>query len=420
MSPHRYLLIPACIGLLLFTGATSSLGQQLSCNGKAATVSGRSGTDGDDVIVGTSRGEWISGGAGNDTICSAGGDDSIDGGDGDDYIDGGDGRDALSYPDYEGPAVNLNLLTGIATVGDDTDTIVVGTIEDAFRNCSSATSDVLIGDHEANTFSGGSGSDRLEGMGGDDLLIGTDPSYGYTDAICWGFFGPPDTDVLIGGEGDDTLLGQDDTNELDGGAGFDYLHGGEGGSCTNGERHAGCGSPPPADATPACSDGVDNDNDGAVDFAGDVGCAVPTNPTEDEIDDPKCNDGFDNDGDGKVDFPGDSGCGRLGWELEAPPCHPCPYELLTIDLRVTRGLLTGSLSLVAITPESSTASGRRIAINLIQPEGSSTLARTVTTGEGAWKIKDFRIDRGTIFAVARGEGDCSKIRSELIPVRTVK
>jgi uncharacterized repeat protein (TIGR01451 family) len=51
-----------------------------------------------------------------------------------------------------------------------------------------------------------------------------------------------------------------------------------------------------------CSDGVDNDNDGALDFVGgDFSCSGPddndeTNPKS------QCQDGVDNDGDGKIDF----------------------------------------------------------------------------------------------------------------------
>ena len=73
---------------------------RLQCFGLDATVTpGRhhhgilKGTRGDDVIVGTSRGDRIDGGGGDDTICGGGGDDRIDGGTGNDEVDAGDGDD---------------------------------------------------------------------------------------------------------------------------------------------------------------------------------------------------------------------------------------------------------------------------------------------------------------------------------------
>jgi hypothetical protein len=59
------------------------------------------------------------------------------------------------------------------------------------------------------------------------------------------------------------------------------------------------------EATRDCSDRIDNDGDGKIDFAGklavlaDFGCEGPNNATE--IDLPQCNDGRDNDADGKID-----------------------------------------------------------------------------------------------------------------------
>ncbi|NOS68053.1 MAG: hypothetical protein HOO67_06890 [Candidatus Peribacteraceae bacterium] len=62
--------------------------------------------------------------------------------------------------------------------------------------------------------------------------------------------------------------------------------------------------PPPA---PQCSDGIDNDNDGATDFPNDFSCGSSSDNDEAN---PKaqCQDGVDNDADGATDFPQDSGC----------------------------------------------------------------------------------------------------------------
>jgi hypothetical protein len=51
---------------------------------------------------------------------------------------------------------------------------------------------------------------------------------------------------------------------------------------------------------PACSDGLDDDGDGLVDFPDDPGCRDADQNTEN----PNCQDGIDNDGDGGTDFDG--------------------------------------------------------------------------------------------------------------------
>jgi predicted phosphodiesterase len=84
---------------------------------------------------------------------------------------------------------------------------------------------------------------------------------------------------------------------------------------------------------PDCSDGIDNDGDGRIDFdpvtvadpgdqttppsgTGDPGCLVPAWRTES----PDCQDGIDNDGDGKIDY--DGGLAALG-QVAAEPDPYC-------------------------------------------------------------------------------------------------
>lgn len=67
---------------------------------------------------------------------------------------------------------------------------------------------------------------------------------------------------------------------------------------------------------PECSDGLDNDGDGFVDFPDDPGCASP----ESLVEDPACDDGIDNDGDGLIDFPADPGCAGSWSTMENPAC----------------------------------------------------------------------------------------------------
>ncbi len=59
---------------------------------------------------------------------------------------------------------------------------------------------------------------------------------------------------------------------------------------------------------PQCSDGMDNDNDGLIDFPTDPGCESPEDDDESDEELPECSDGVDNDNDGLIDYPEDPGC----------------------------------------------------------------------------------------------------------------
>ena len=82
----------------------------------------------------------------------------------------------------------------------------------------------------------------------------------------------------------------------------------------------GGGQPPPA---AQCDDGIDNDNDGLIDFPVDPGCTDANDDDEFNAPPPvaQCDDGIDNDGDGLIDFPADPGCvdANDNDEFNAPP-----------------------------------------------------------------------------------------------------
>lgn len=59
-------------------------------------------------------------------------------------------------------------------------------------------------------------------------------------------------------------------------------------------------APPDAAALPQCSDGMDNDCDGRIDFGVDPGCAGAGD--DDEHGSTECDDGMDNDGDNDIDY----------------------------------------------------------------------------------------------------------------------
>jgi hypothetical protein len=73
-----------------------------------------------------------------------------------------------------------------------------------------------------------------------------------------------------------------------------------------------------------CSDGIDNDGDGLVDFPADSGCASAADTAETDPNHP-CDDGEDNDADALVDHRpsgslGDPGCASLDSPAEDPQC----------------------------------------------------------------------------------------------------
>jgi hypothetical protein len=91
------------------------------------------------------------------------------------------------------------------------------------------------------------------------------------------------------------------------------------------------------DNSPACSDGLDNDDDGFVDDPDDPGCVDASDLSEQDPTLP-CDDGADNDGDGRIDFDpvtfvdpgdqytlpagsGDPGCKNPSWSTESPACQ---------------------------------------------------------------------------------------------------
>src|SRR5690349_5349501 len=70
-------------------------------------------------------------------------------------------------------------------------------------------------------------------------------------------------------------------------------------------------NPNPPDAmqtSNVCSNGIDDDTDGSIDYPADPGCDSPTDADESNPPIAQCMDGRDNDGDGKTDFPEDPGC----------------------------------------------------------------------------------------------------------------
>lgn len=143
------------------------------------------GTPFDDILTGTEGDDFIYGGAGNDILDGRGGNDTLDGGDGDDVLigsagtdayDGGAGFDTLSFANWLGSGVNVELGSpfgpirpGFVSIGG----VASGRTTGIERVIGSAFADRLTGNRFGETtLEGGDGDDTLEALGDNNILIG--------------------------------------------------------------------------------------------------------------------------------------------------------------------------------------------------------------------------------------------------------
>lgn len=390
MGPRRALGSALVVGLLGV--ALPAASQPMSCDGLAPTSTATvDGTDGDDVLVGTPRSDLILAGGGNDLICGGGGGDYIHPGDGDDRVDGGGGDDLVAFTASE-PLI-VDLPAGTAT-GEGSDTLE--SIEDIDAGCS-AHGDVLIGDAADNFFLGRAGPDTITGGDGADRLYGEEVSYNDVppcDSYDQG------ADSLDGGPGDDVLFGHYGPDELDGSTGFDALHGGtDADECRNAELAVECETEEPPPPPPVCSDGVDNDGDGATDYP-EGGCASPRDPTEDSYQDPDCYDGIDNDADGSFDFPADEGC--LDYERSRESF--CPYfGGCTPEVRLTFYVTENARRFFGEVQAPAICLDDRLVI-VYRLEGkriSEPIDRVRASADGSWRTQRVSITEGRYVALLR-------------------
>lgn len=199
----------------------------------------RGGT-GNDVIIGGFGADNIHGQGDSDTIFAGLGNDIVLGGslltgseslaDGGDTIDAGGGNDYV-YADNLNASlpVSVSLLGGSDVVhGGDGNDVIMG----------QAGHDELHGEDGNDSINGGVGNDTLYGGNNDDKLFGeagTDLMFGNAglDEMQGGdqndiLVGGVGNDKLWGGSGDDTLNAEDGDDLVVGGAGVDRISGGEG------------------------------------------------------------------------------------------------------------------------------------------------------------------------------------------------
>jgi Ca2+-binding RTX toxin-like protein len=177
----------------------------------------------DDLIVGTSAGETLSGGFGNDSLSALGGNDTLQGGDGDDQLSGGLGADILqggagsdtaTYVGSDAVGVAINLLSTAAATGGEAQGDTFSSVENILGT---HFDDVITGNSEDNVLKGNRGKDTLTGGLGSDALLGDDGNDTLTGNV--------HDDNLEGGAGNDILSGGGDRDLLAGGDGNDILRG---------------------------------------------------------------------------------------------------------------------------------------------------------------------------------------------------
>ena len=117
-------------------------------------------------LVGTAGADTLTGGSGVDTLRGLAGNDRLNGGLGPDTLDGGEGMDSADY--RSAVPVNVNLPTGSATQGADTDTLI--SIEAVFGSSGNDTIRLLDGlaNLPGERVRGGAGNDTIDGGSGVD------------------------------------------------------------------------------------------------------------------------------------------------------------------------------------------------------------------------------------------------------------
>ena len=217
-----------------------------TCNGLTVTISG---TDGNDVRVGTPGPDVFAMGAGNDVVSGLDGNDTACMGTGDDHFFGGRGDDTFVA---ESVADGSDVFFGDdgAQSGHDTasyaarTTAVTVSLDGSANDGQAGEGDFIAGD-DVDAVRGGSGDDVLTenapgrtlfGGPGNDRLNGASDMFGEAGADTLIHLGGGESAFLHGGDGADRLIDQATVkSSLQGDAGPDRISGGAGATRCSGE-----------------------------------------------------------------------------------------------------------------------------------------------------------------------------------------
>ena len=229
-------LIMSSADMVLGANAVSAglLGAEgLSLTGNAAR-NDLHGNTGDNLIDGGDGSDWLYGEGGHDRIIGGGGNDVIEGGDGMDRLWGDSGNDRLDGGNDDDVLMGgYGDDTIIGGIGRDTATYVgnanlridlgtnqaqntgqgVDTLISIENIGSGEGNDTLLGNEEINVLLANGGHDFIQGNGGSDRIHGGDGD----DRL----YGDAGNDILRGDAGNDILMGGQGRDVLDGGAGMD-------------------------------------------------------------------------------------------------------------------------------------------------------------------------------------------------------
>ena len=194
------------------------------------------GNKGNDKLYGYDSNDLLYGGTGNDNIYGGIGNDRLVGGNGNDHLVGGNGIDTAVFSSRNN-RINLGS-TSIQNTRDGNDILTgIENINGGGGN------DIITGNSSANKLNGGHGNDTLYGGLGNDRLVGgggidTAVFSSRNNRINLGSTSRQNTrdgnDILIGienvngGGGNDIITGNRSANKLNGGNGNDTLYGGLG------------------------------------------------------------------------------------------------------------------------------------------------------------------------------------------------
>jgi Ca2+-binding RTX toxin-like protein len=194
-----------------FVGTGNALNNEISGGDLDDTLSGLGGNDtlegglGADSLSGGDGNDELLGGDDNDTLTGGIGTDELDGGAGADNMSGGEGNDIYEVDDAGDVVTEVaGALGGTDRIDSSVSYVLGANIENltltggaAINGTGNELANSIVGNDDNNQLFGGAGIDTLTGNDGNDIIDG-----GLGNDV---MAGGDDNDTLIGGAGDDTI-----------------------------------------------------------------------------------------------------------------------------------------------------------------------------------------------------------------------